>query len=80
MENENKIYKKRFLYVAALIIILWFASIFSSRCNAQVNYCDQLSYSTYQYLGTQGLNVTGNASSLYSTGLVDTIDMELASM
>jgi hypothetical protein len=73
MENENKIYKKRFLYVAALIIILWFALIFPSRCNAQVNYCDQLSYSTYQYLGTQGLNVTGNATSLYSTGLVDTI-------
>ncbi len=40
---------------------------------AQINYCDQLSYSTYQYLGTQGLNVTGNATSLYSTGLVDTI-------
>jgi hypothetical protein len=37
MENENEIYKKRFLYVAALIIILWFASIFPSQCNAQVN-------------------------------------------
>ena len=69
MENENKIYKKRFLYVAALIIILWFASIFSSRCNAQVNYCNQLSYSTYQ---SQELIVTGNASPLFN--MVDSIE------
>ena len=69
MKNENEIYKKRFLYVAALIIILWFASIFSSQCNAQVNYCDQLSYSTYQ---SQGLIVTGNASPLFN--MVDSIE------
>ena len=69
MKNENEIYKKRFLYVAALIIILWFASIFSSQCNAQISYCDQLSYSTYQ---SQGLIVTGNASPLFN--MVDSIE------
>jgi hypothetical protein len=36
---------------------------------AQISYCDQLSYSTYQ---SQGLIVTGNASSLFN--MVDSIE------
>ena len=76
MKNENEIYKKRFLYVAALIIILWFASIFPSQCNAQeINDCDQLSYTTWpqQSAPSWPFAIQGNATSLYSTGLVDSI-------
>jgi hypothetical protein len=71
MINENKSYKKILSYYGCIptLIILWFALIFPSRCNAQVNYCDQLSYSTYQ---SQGLIVTGNASPLFN--MVDSIE------
>ena len=65
MKNENKIFK--LLCVISLTTIL--SIFFAGRCNAQVNYCDQLSYSTYQ---SQELIVTGNASPLFN--MVDSIE------